>query len=67
MSDEEKLEQVMNLIERFGGIDGGHHKQWVIDQIVRIIKGEAYTQWVVEMKDGQDGPNTYSWDEGIVP
>jgi len=24
---------------RYGGIDGGHHKQWVIDQMVRALTG----------------------------
>jgi hypothetical protein len=26
-------------IERYGGIDGDHHKQWLIDQIARILNG----------------------------
>lgn len=55
------------LIERFGGIDGEHHKQWVLDQIARVLTGNRYPRWVVEMKAGEDGPNTYSWDEGIAP
>jgi len=66
-SDQMKLENVIGLIEKYGGTDGGHHKQWVIDQIVRIIKGDQYGQWVEDMKDGEDGPNTYEWDEGIAP
>ena len=27
------------FIERFGQYDGGHHKQWTMDQVVRILKG----------------------------
>jgi len=26
-------------IERYGGIDGEHHKTWVIDQVQRILLG----------------------------
>lgn len=26
-------------IERYGGIDGDHHKAWVLDQIARILLG----------------------------
>lgn len=26
-------------IERYGPYDGGHHKQWTMDQVVRILKG----------------------------
>ena len=28
---------------------------------------QAYTDWVTEMKDGEDGPGTYSYDEGVAP
>jgi hypothetical protein len=30
---------VLYFIEKYGQIDGSHHKQWVLDQIVRIIHG----------------------------
>ncbi len=29
----------MEYIGRYGQIDGGHHKQWVLDQVARILKG----------------------------
>lgn len=29
-----------------GGYDGAHHKQWVIDQMVRILAGNEYPFWV---------------------
>lgn len=57
----------LEVIERFGGIDGAHHKQWVIDQVARAILGNRYAAWVVTMKDGEDGPDTYEWDEGTAP
>lgn len=82
----------MLWIEKYGWIDGEHHKQWLIDQIARILKGTkvivslakwddgteeyrfnlddnatpAYHKWVEEMCDGEDGPNTYDYDEGIA-
>lgn len=55
------------VIEMYGGIDGAHHKQWVIDQVVRALTGGRYEEWVAEMKNGEDGPETYEWDEGIAP
>jgi hypothetical protein len=64
---EQAIKGALEVIERYGGIDGGHHKQWVIDQVARHLLGDQYTQWVVDMKDGEDGPNTYEWDEGIIP
>jgi len=29
----------MCYIERYGQIDGDHHKAWVLDQVSRILKG----------------------------
>lgn len=29
----------LEYISRYGGIDGAHHKQWVLDQVVRILLG----------------------------
>jgi hypothetical protein len=29
----------MYYIFCYGGIDGEHHKQWVLDQVARILKG----------------------------
>lgn len=82
----------MFWIERYSGIDGSHHKDWLIDQIARILKGTKvviklarwengseeerfvldgapieYYKWVEEMRAGEDGPNTYSYDVGVAP
>jgi hypothetical protein len=86
------IDWAMEYIERYGQIDGSHHKQWVLDQVARILKGtpivieiakwdnghkeyrfwtgspsDEYTQWVIDMKAGEDGENTYGYDEGIAP
>lgn len=61
------VEQALELIKMFGGIDGAHHKQWVLDQVVRILTAESYSKWIAEYKHGDDGPETYEWDEGIAP
>lgn len=29
----------LNFIQRFGGIDGAHHKDWVLDMVARILNG----------------------------
>jgi hypothetical protein len=60
-------EKALELAVRFGGIDGEHHKAWVIDQMVRVLAGDGYEQLVAEAKAGEDGPETYDWDEGIAP
>lgn len=80
------------FIGAYGGIDGAHHKDWVLDQAARALHGanpiiflakwgdgreewrirldeptQAYHDWVSELKSGEDGPETYSYEEGIAP
>lgn len=62
-----KEAQVAGIILRWGGIDGGHHKQWTMDQCIRLIFGDEYERFVAFANDGEDGPDTYDWDEGIAP
>jgi hypothetical protein len=57
----------LDIAESFGQIDGDHHKTWVIDQMVRKLLGNQYEAWRAPYEDGEDGPNTYEWDEGIAP
>ncbi len=64
---EPRIKDALDVIERYGYIDGGHHKQWVIDQVVRCLVGDRYDQWVIDRKAGEDGPDTYPWDDGIAP
>ena len=52
---------------KYGGVDGGHHKDWVIDQMVRHLAGDDYEEMVKEVCCGCDGPNTYEWNIGIAP
>lgn len=85
-------EAALIYIGMYGSIDGAHHKDWVLDQVARILHGAPvqvsvakwengtenlryrvgeptaeYTAWVVELKAGEDGPDTYGYDEGIAP
>ena len=34
-----KIEKALGLAVQYGGIDGDHHKRWVIDQMVRTLTG----------------------------
>lgn len=51
----------------YGGVDGVHHKAWVIDQMVRALTGSRYEEFVELACEGEDGPETYEWDCGIEP
>lgn len=50
--------RALDLIRQFGAYDGEHHKQWVLDQVARILTADAdrYDTWRPE-----------GWDEGIAP
>jgi hypothetical protein len=64
----DKIAKALGIIQRYGGIDGEHHKTWVIDQVARALVGEEeYPRWVIMMKAGKDGPDTYDWDKGVPP
>lgn len=67
MTDGEKIEKAIDLGIAYGSIDGGHHKMWVIDQMLRILCGNGYKRLIKNFEDGEDGPRTYEWDEGIAP
>jgi len=64
-----RVEAALAVIYESGGVDGSHHKTWVLDQVVRVLTAtpEAYSRWVADYEDGTDGPDTYEWDEGIAP
>jgi hypothetical protein len=71
-----RIHRALEVANEFGQDDGARHKAWVIDQMVRALCGqrpgydeptEEYRNWVREYCDGEDGPDTYEWDEGIAP
>ncbi|WP_104565831.1 hypothetical protein [Ralstonia mannitolilytica] len=71
MSQQEELlrrrDEALDIAVRFGGIDGEHHKAWVIDQMCRALLGDEYDAFVAEVKDGEEGPDAYDWDVGVAP
>lgn len=47
---------VLYFIESYGQIDGSHHKQWVLDQVARIIHG---TPIIVKQATWSNGHSEY--------
>ena len=39
MTPEERVKLALDIAYRSGGVDGDHHKAWVIDQMVRALTG----------------------------
>lgn len=64
---EDRVTLALDLIRDYRGIDGAHHKDWLTDQVTRMLTGDGYDTFVAEACAGEDGPDTYSWDEGIAP
>lgn len=62
-----RCKKALEIIHNHGDIDGSHHKQWVLDQVVRVLAGDQYGVWVKRYKAGKNGPDTFEWDEGIAP
>jgi len=66
-TSDDRIVRALALAVQYGGIDGDHHKAWVIDQMVRILAGDGYDKLVAYAREGEDGPETYDWDVGIAP
>ena len=64
---QEAMMDALGFASLYGQTDGAHHKAWVIDQMVRCLTGDDYESWVAGWCYGEDGPDTYSWDEGVAP
>lgn len=40
MNDQaDRIQKALDIAVRYGGNDGAHHKDWVIDQMVRALTG----------------------------
>lgn len=44
----------LEYIIRYGGIDGSHHKNWVMDQVARILKGTPVELKVARWENGME-------------
>jgi hypothetical protein len=69
MDADKRIASALEIAMRYGGTDGDWHKAWTIDQMCRALTGtpENYAEFVRQAKTGEDGPETYDWDEGIAP
>lgn len=64
-----KEQWAMKYIEMYGQIAGKHHKQWVLDQVARILKGMPIivkeARWKnghTEMRFSEGKPTKEYWD-----
>lgn len=65
---DDEIEKALELAFQYGQIDGDHHKTWVIDQMVRILTGDKYNEFVKEYEiDEETGEKEWTWKSGIAP
>jgi hypothetical protein len=58
MNDKQKLDTIIGLIEDCGHVEGAHHNQWMLDQIMQIALGKRYDAWIAKNEH---------WGKGIAP
>jgi len=59
----DKTLTALDLIAEHGGGHGADHKQWLLDQVVRILAVGDYDLWVEQYH--QENPG--GWDTGTAP
>ena len=59
---QQRITKAIGIAVRFGGIDGEHHKAWVIDQMVRTLAAGDYEGLVREVEAGDQ-----EWEVGVPP
>lgn len=67
MDAEARIEAAMKVVDQYAMTDGAHHKQWVIDQIVRALTSDGYEDWVGDYNAYAEQGDYSPWDAGIAP
>lgn len=65
MKEQEKIDKAVEIAFSYGLIDGGDHKMWVIDQMLRALLSKDYKKTIKKYRL-EDDPIDY-WDTGIAP
>jgi hypothetical protein len=64
----QRIAAAVDLIERCGWIEGEHHRQWLLDQVLRALLAEGYDAWVAAYNaPDADGEAGLPWEVGIPP
>lgn len=64
----QRIAAALEIAARYSQIEGGHHKTWVIDQMVRALTKDEYTHWIKSVTEIHPGGTLmFEWDMGIIP
>lgn len=58
-----RINEATNLAYRFGPIDGSHHKDWVLQEVIRLVNGWTPDELNNWLRVGTDD----EWEPGIIP
>lgn len=53
----DNIDAIARFIIEWTPTDGAHHKIWVLDQVLRMLTGDQYYDYIAGIE----------WDEGISP
>lgn len=79
MDDAQKIQKALEYADRYAHYDGGHHKQWVIDQMVRALFAvpeeprtveTQYGDYTISIQGTNDEYEKFTgdgWDIGVPP
>lgn len=69
ITDEKLFNRIVTAVDfilEYGEIDGAHHKQWVLTQVLRTLVDDDEGAWENLLSEYEDLHGT-AWDEGIAP
>ena len=68
-ADDARVNAAASIAMRYGMVDELHHKQWVIDQMLRAMLGEVvYAKWIEDCNNDEVITAGHTpWDEGVAP
>jgi hypothetical protein len=62
-----RINKALHLLYEHGQAAGEEHKQWLIDQVVRVLTGDDYPFWVKQYENPEGDEIMASWETGVAP
>lgn len=66
MSALERQKYAMRMITKYGGYDGAHHKNWVIDQVARILLETPIIEDGLDFNTGEPSKKYLDWVNSLL-
>jgi len=64
---QDRIAAALDIASAAASTDGGHHKQWLIDQIVRALTGSGRDSGETAAYAAFTAASPDDWDIGIIP